>query len=663
MPRVRSSPRGRPDKGRHELGVAPADQAAIFASHRLWVLVLLVIGLALWLITGNDMPLLRWIVVLAAVALSLMPMINRRLGTWIGRLAHVSPSRMRILGVVAGTVAAIYLCATAFIQDRDLFPKMQDECSYVLGARMLAGGHLWMPMHPLADFFDAFNILVRPVYCSAYFPGTALIFAPMFWLHLPSWVLPVIVSGAIGALLCLILGELLDGVAALLAVVWLVSLAEFRGLSVMVMSHLPMLLLGLLMIWAWLRWRQGQRPIWVLLLGIAGGWAAITRPADAVAYAIPVGIAVIAGLWKQPPKKWAATLACLAAGAAPFLALQVVFDKGVTGHALQTPFNYSMHLDQPGAEFGFRQYDPSLRPASSFPQKVAYFQWTRQFIQEHRFPHVLARWFVPEERGGGLKDPRLLIVANAILPSRVLLVLVPLGLLSLTDRRRLVLAAVLPSFLFVYLFYAYFFTHYCVIVAPAMMLLVLAGARTLASAWPQSALDLRVPLAVFVLALCVTSLWEVKQIFPRPADEPPQDGMNESTPMAVILRELPKHVTPPAVVLFRPNADFFQEPVYNFQAPWPDDCPIIRAHDLGPRDGEIIRYYADRQPDRVFYACNPNALTVERLGTARELLAKFRPVPAESQGASSTNQARERKPVDISGEAGRISAHRSPPKH
>jgi hypothetical protein len=60
----------------------------------------------------------------------------------------------------------------------------------------------------------------------------------------------------------------------------------------------------------------------------------------------------------------------------------------------------------------------------------------------------------------------------------------------------------------------------------------------------------------------------------------------------------------PAVVLIRyhPGDDFFREPVYNWDVPWPDDAPVIRAHDLGPaRDGEIFEYYARRQPDRNFY--------------------------------------------------------------
>jgi hypothetical protein len=76
--------------------------------------------------------------------------------------------------------------------------------------------------------------------------------------------------------------------------------------------------------------------------------------------------------------------------------------------------------------------------------------------------------------------------------------------------------------------------------------------------------------------------------------------------------------------LFGPRtASFFEEPVYNTDVANIDNAPIIRAHDLGPRNVEIIRYYAERQPDRVFYVCDASRPILDRLGTAAELLAKL----------------------------------------
>jgi len=71
-----------------------------------------------------------------------------------------------------------------------------------------------MPQHELADFFDTFHILVRPVYASIYFPGTALLYVASIWLNLPPWVMPLLAAGASVALLYRVISELVDGVPA-----------------------------------------------------------------------------------------------------------------------------------------------------------------------------------------------------------------------------------------------------------------------------------------------------------------------------------------------------------------------------------------------------------------------------------------------------------------
>jgi hypothetical protein len=87
---------------------------------------------------------------------------------------------------------------------------------------------------------------------------------------------------------------------------------------------------------------------------------------------------------------------------------------------------------------------------------------------------------------------------------------------------------------------------------------------------------------------------------------------------------LPALVQPPAVVLFRfgPRANPQEEPVYNSGVAWPDDAPVIRAHDLGPeRDAELARYFAAREPERRFYLVDRETLELRLLGTAAALAA------------------------------------------
>src|SRR5882724_5318888 len=279
-------------------------------SSRAWpIAISLAIGLLLFLLAGTDITSLRALIVGCAVAVSVVPFVNGGIATILDKLRRPSPPTVRKLAVTLGAAAAFYLIATAMNQDRTMIPKMEDECSYVISTQILAHGRLWMPAHPLADFFESLFVIVKPVYASIYFPGTAIFFAPMVWLKWPVYVIPLILSGAVIALLYRIITELIDGVAGLLAVFWLLALWPFRTFSVMIMSHLPMLLLGLLMVWAWLRWRREHRVRWAILVGVFSGWAAITRPADAIAYALPIGIAMLAALWRQPNIRWIQTAA------------------------------------------------------------------------------------------------------------------------------------------------------------------------------------------------------------------------------------------------------------------------------------------------------------------------------------------------------------------
>ncbi len=592
---------------------------------RLAVAALLAVGAACWLAGGNEMPWLRWAVVGGAVGVAMIPRVSAVLAAGLERVRRPSRRAAEWAGVLLGVAATVYLIATAFWQDRDIAPNMQDEASYVIGARMLAQGRLWMPQHSLADFFETFFVAVKPVYCSIYFPGTALMFAPMEWFDWGKWILPVVISGVIAGLLYRLVTDLVDGVAGLLAVVWLVGLTEFRTLSFMVMSHLSMLLLGVLIVWAWLRWRRDSAWGWALAVGAFSGWAAITRPADALAYAIPVGVAMAAALWRHPPRRRALTAAMLVAGAAPFLAVQVVFNVGVTGHPLRTPYTAYLEQDQPGAQFGIRRYDPSLRAASALPQKQAFYDWSRPYYEYHQ-PHNFWRGWVGERRmfNDRVQAANFVTLSNATLPSRALLVLLPVGLLAL-DRRRWVLVATLPLFVLLYLFNPFFLRHYAAVVIPGAMLCALLGVGVVAAAvpprWGRRA---EVGLVVGVLALSVTSLWEVKRFMARPADRA-NDGFVDQSMLSFVDEALGLTVRPPAVVLFTPQVtSFWEEAVYNTGVAWPDDAPIIRAHHLGERDREIIEYYAERQPERTFYFFDRSGRGLVPLGNVVALRDRLR---------------------------------------
>ncbi|HEY2586276.1 MAG TPA: hypothetical protein VGI81_10985, partial [Tepidisphaeraceae bacterium] len=176
---------------------------------------LLVAGILIWAAFGGGRGIgaMRWAIIAAATALALLPPVSRSIVRMLDRLRNPSPRQAAAAAVAIALVAAGYFILTAFLQDRDLFAKTHDDCSYLIQMQMLARGRLWMPPHPLADFFDSFYLIVHPVYASQYFPGTALLYVPTVWLHLPTWVLPVLAAGAVVGLVHHILTELIDGAA------------------------------------------------------------------------------------------------------------------------------------------------------------------------------------------------------------------------------------------------------------------------------------------------------------------------------------------------------------------------------------------------------------------------------------------------------------------
>ena len=62
--------------------------------------------------------------------------------------------------------------------------------------------------------------------------------------------------------------------------------------------------------------------------------------------------------------------------------------------------------------------------------------------------------------------------------------------------------------------------------------------------------------------------------------------------------------------------------MYNTDVASPDDAPLIRAHDLGPRNIELFRYYATRAPDRMIYRFSRKTGQLDTLGRAADLYSK-----------------------------------------
>ena len=562
----------------------------------------------------KSFSIVHLIIIAASIASAAVPHIRTSI---LARLERLRRPSLRAQRWTAGGVCLItiaYIAFAAWLQGRDLIPKFHDEHLLLVQVRLLSEFRLWAAQHPLADFFESFHIFVKPKYASVYFPGASLLYVPGVWLHLKFWMIPLLIAGLCAAFVYRITTEMFDdGVAGLLAALMLVSLQWFRYLAMMVMSQNVLMLAGLLLIWSWLRWRKENRISWAMALGACAGWMAITRPVDALAYAIPVAVAMLLDLRRLPLSTAlkTATMACLFA--VPFFTLQIIENLGIAGKPFETPYRLYADLYTPGIHFGFHDFDPTRRPQTNLPQRQIYYdQFTVPAVKAHRPERILSTWL----------HERFPTLFEVTLPSRLFLLLMPLALIkgdtTLYLKGRVPFIWVPVLYVVLYAGFAYLLPMYCVVVAPGVIVWVLLGKNAieqLAGRWRDGA---RVALTVAIAGLTIASLPEIHR-------QTLDDGFAAPS-MWFNYVELPRHVQTPAIVLYRfhPGENVNEEPVYNIDAVNPDDAPIIRAHDLGvERDRELFDYYAKRQPARTVYLYDRTSRQMVTLGNVAELAQRF----------------------------------------
>jgi hypothetical protein len=631
-------PKARNRKPRAE-SPPPTPQATEPAPRAFLLFPILALGLVLWIwpMQAQFGGLQHALLAAVVLACCCIPALARRINLLFLRIRDLDSTTAWRTAAIISVAASIYLFATAWWQGTDLVPKVVDESSYLIQIRMLASGRLWMGPHPpeIRPFFEAFNLLVEPKYGSMYFPGTALLYVPTAWLGLPFWTMPLAASAACVGLFYRLVYELIDGVYAAVAVIALLGLTKFRALSLMLFSQTPMLLFGLLLMLAYLRWRRGPSWRWAAVIGGLAGWAGITRPADALCYALPIGLAMLLDLRRPPrdddaknraslPRRVAAMLGALVFAAAPFLGLQVVQNIGMTGHWWEFPEARYADETYPAPMLGFHNYDAAALRRPSLVQKRELNERMVAYLYEaHQPSQIVPVWW----------RVRLPETLQFSLPHPFFAVFLPVGILALRDRRRRVLAAVPLCFIAFYVFYVFYIPHYLVVMAPAMIVLALLGFRAAGEAVgrinPKLAGSAGAAAILLPAALALGSFPELDRHVHDEDLFGPQFFHDESPAADAQLAQLSSELGPEgkALVLFRydPNRNVpDEELVYNTDVAWPDDATIIRAHDRGPANPVLFRYYAQvrHEPNRQVYLYDRPTRKLNYIGTVGALRAQ-----------------------------------------
>ncbi|MGD0463360.1 MAG: glycosyltransferase family 39 protein [Tepidisphaeraceae bacterium] len=560
-----------------------------FANRRWLILLVLLLGVA-WSLSLPPNPMPSWGPAVGCglgLCAALFAPLHRALKSAVTPIRLKLEAHRLMSALAVGMAVCAYLLLQVWLGRGEMFLRLHDEHSYMIQARMLAQGRLWMPAYPpgVSPFFDTFYVIVDRVYAPMYFPGTALAAAPALWLRLPYWTSPLICGAAAAAVFYAIALELFGPIRALIAVLLLVSRPYFRAMSVMLMSETPSLLAMMILIWAWLRWRRQRRLAWALLIGASAAWGAITRPLDALCFAVPIALAMLFELRTQP-KAILKMSAAVALSALPFAALQIAQNVGVTGKWWQCAEQYYTAENFPAPVMGFGPFDLTRFPTGWSNAKKAFALEQLDRYRHHTLSEELKAWY----------PARFVDLIYVTLPATMLVALLPLALLAANDPRRIVLLAVIPLFLAGYLAFLLPLLYHMVPIIPLMICALLMGWEALERAWPSY----RQRIAAFTtVALTATALGALPE-FNRNASS----ILLACEPLKQITRDL-SVLTKPSVVLFpfdesRIPVNCF--PVYNDDVAWPDEATVIRANDLGEdHNWKLFDYYARLQPQREFY--------------------------------------------------------------
>jgi hypothetical protein len=599
--------------------------------------ILLLFGIECWLVlgAGDYGPPRKSRILLACLIAGLIPPINRAFNRLYIAIASPSPRTRRLICLAIWIASTFFLYWSQVYEKIPLHPKWEDEFSYLIQMRMLAHGHFWLPPIPLPRYFETFYIYVTPVYASMYFPGAAMMYVPALWLGLPYYAGPLAVSGLCAVMIYLVFSELLDGACALLAVLILLCLpcapvqaSMFRMLSIMPMAQTPALLLGLIMTWGVLRWRKDRNWKWLVLTGTAAGWSAITRPADGFCFAAVLGVVLIMDWFdlRKTPRHSHSQLATrnsqlllpIIIPVIPFLLLQLTLNHNITGHLFTTPFGKYNDANYPGV-FGFHT-GPAPLHVSDLPERQLFYETNAKSVIEQ---HQLINFF-----SVGLRS-QIEMIRNVAVPDPYFWLILPISLLAMWNRRYWAVWGMLPVFVLLLSPYAFSWVlpHYYLMVFPAFILLCLLPVRFLGDLFPARAPMIRTMMFPAIASLALMGAPQLNRLV--------YDQYFKPLELPQIEADISKNVIPPAVVLFHFNpgrSNPSEEPVFNIDVAWPDDAPIIRAHDLNPsvsdvgkpgdQDRPLYEYYARTAPDRIFYLYNRGAQDhrLTPLGTAAQLM-------------------------------------------
>lgn len=255
-----------------------------------------------------------------------------RLDSWTDREVYATVWCATALTFLGITAARVLVLKDAVISD--------DENAYVFMAQLFASGKIYVPSPPeaLRAFFENQFLINNGKMYGIYFPGHPAALAIGEWLGGLHWVTSV--EGALTVPLVFGVSRRLFGQrAALLTLPMLLGSPYFLFSSATLLAHSTVALLLMAFVYAALRAHENPAALgWWLVAGTALGWAALTRPFSAPAFALPWLVWLGLRVWSLRSRRaiTGATLCALALVGA--LLVLLWYQRALSGSPLESGY-------------------------------------------------------------------------------------------------------------------------------------------------------------------------------------------------------------------------------------------------------------------------------------------------------------------------------------
>lgn len=457
-------------------------------------------------------------------------------------------------------------------------PVVHDESAYVLQAEIFARFRWTAPGPVIPEFFEQPYVLVVPAVAAKYPPGHSLLLAIGALVRfLP--LVPLLVTAVTAALLFIVVIRVTNAWIALLSwIIWLTTPLVLRFQA----GYFSETTTTALVLASWLcllEWRRTRQRSWLLLLALAVGWGAITRPLTMFAFAIPIAVVVVIDIFRN--RLWLDVALGLVVGVA-VLAIIPLWSARTTRDRRVTPLEQYTRDYVPFDKPGFTLDTTPPRRALSPVQKSLYDDY-RAHHERQQLRH-LPRTFVERVFMVGRdlwRGTQLMLLPFAIA-----------GLFFMTRELRLAAQSAGLLFLF-HLPYAYdaAWTLYYLELVPVIAALTAVGLwRALVKFAPGvGTLDAeRRPMLGTALVVLVLAMFAFPTVDHWRGQHQQMSSLH--TAFAAAMQELPSSKS---VVFLRYSLrPHHVALVFNFAHPSRASTWVV--HDLGPRNRELLQKAQDR---------------------------------------------------------------------